>query len=174
MKNLKYKNKFLMTKDGKVKIDGVEYPNILDVPYDVLNDLEMQLLKEGRKALTIAKPWKVVEKIGWALIYISAGAAIGSWIFDGQACEVLKQINLYALAASSPELIGAAVNKVSGLGRAKKIEKVLDVLSGAVSEKMFQDMLEATVGFTAYEEGKEILEDTDGTIIECDDFREIE
>lgn len=174
MKKLKYKDKFLMEKDGKVTIDGVEYQNILDVPYDVLNDMEMYFLKEGSKALAIAKPWKIVEKIGWGLIYVSAGAAVASWIFDGQASEILKQINLYALAASAPEMVSASTYKIARLGKARKIEKILDTLSAATSGKMFQDLLELTVGIDAYEEGKEIFEDNDGDIIESDDFREIE
>ena len=135
MKKLQYRDIYKRDKQGKVTIQGVDYESIHDVPDEVLHLTCEEVLKEYGKVREIAKPIKVIEKIGWAFMYVSAATAIASWVIDGQAQEVCKTLNLVTLFASSPELITAGVYKFARVNKINTLDKILEEVETEQSDR---------------------------------------
>lgn len=162
MSKIAYKDIFKRDSDGKITAYGKEYASIKEVPDKVLDIITLDLIREQKSAFKLARPFKIIEKIGWAFIYVSAAAAIASWCVDGQAKDVFQGINMGTLFASAPEISAALIYRMSQLKKIKKIDKIYDIVDKEESRRQWE-MIEKQMG----------EEDSTDGIIYSDDFREI-
>ena len=162
MKKIAYKDIFRRDGDGKITAYGKEYASIKEVPDNVLDVMELDLIKESKESFKIAKPVKVIEKIGWAFVYVSAAAAIASWCADGQAQEIFQSINMGTLFASAPEFATSTICRLAHIKKMKTIEKIYDEIEDEERKRQWE-RLEMMMG----------EDDSSDDIIYSDDFQEI-
>lgn len=188
MKKLQYKDIYKRNKEGKVTIHGVEYDSIHEVPDEILELTCEEVLKEYGRIREIAKPIKVIENIGWAFMYVSAGTAIASWILDGQAQEVCKTLNMVTLFASSPEFTTAGAYQIARLKKINKLDKIFEEVETEQRDREIQAINARfakadDVDVKIRREGRGVFVDIDITpsqghekddVIEGTDFRVIE